>query len=173
MYGSYEDEYRNTEGRDLEVSVDRVLKDDDAKKKARRFGGRTLAIGAVIVVLIAATAGVAVWLRQNNQETIPSDMTSAPIVLSTLRQRNTVDDCWMALYDSVYDMTNYNHPGPQALVAAYCGSDATAEYGTVHPEVYMRTIEHLYVGVYESIEDGNHPIGKCDYFDVYRALFVY
>ncbi|GAX24057.1 hypothetical protein FisN_26Lh134 [Fistulifera solaris] len=169
MYGSYEDEYRYTEGRDLEVSVDRVLKDDDddddddEKRDVRWFGGRLLAIGAVIVVLIAATTGVAVWLRQSkNQETNPSDMISAPISLSTLRQRNTVDDCWMALYGNVYDMTQYNHPGPQALVMTHCGSDATAEYGAAHPEVYIRTIEHLYVGVYESIQDGNQPIGASD-----------
>ncbi|GAX18832.1 hypothetical protein FisN_26Hh134 [Fistulifera solaris] len=148
MYGSYEDEYRNTEGRDLDVSVDRVLKDDDddEPRKVRRIGGRFLAIGAVVIILMAATVGVAVWLRQSNQETIPTG--NAPIALSTLNQRNTVDDCWIAFYGNVYDMTQYNHPGPQALVTAYCGSDATAEYAAVHPEVYMRTIEHLYIGVY-------------------------
>jgi cytochrome b involved in lipid metabolism len=107
MYNSADYEFQNTEGRDLEVSVDRVLKDDNKQRKARWFSGHFLAIGAVIVVLIAATVGVAVWLRRNNQETIPSGMTDGPIALSTLSQRNTVDDCWIAFYGNVYDMTQY------------------------------------------------------------------
>ena len=157
-----EEEFRDMEGIDLDVSVDRVLKDnnndDNEQNKQERlawFSGCALSFGFAIIAVTAATVGIAVWLRNDSSPSaiVPTGIDSSEyssIPSSTLRQRNRVDDCWMALYGNVYNVTNYNHPGPQNWIRSYCGSDATAEYAAVHPEVYIRTIEHLHVGVYES-----------------------
>lgn len=188
MYNSGRDdeEFEDMEGIDLDVSVDRVLKyNDDADNNSNnnnnnntrderlaRFARRALLWGLAIVALIAATVGIAAWLRQENKQTVPSSISpsfddDAKVPTSTLSHRNNVNDCWMVLYGNVYNMTSYNHPGPQQWITANCGSDATAEYTAAHPEVYMRTIEHLYVGVYESngglSEDltGNASVGEC------------
>lgn len=157
---SYEDDFQDDdmEESELQVSLDRVLKDDERIEEKEHlvwFGWRAIMLGLTLVAIIAASVGVAVWFRQENATNIPtsSSMTltdDLTIPSSSLRERNAIDNCWVAFYGNVYNLTNYNHPGPQQWITDRCGSDATAEYAAAHPEVYMRTIEHLYVGVYQT-----------------------
>jgi len=57
-----------------------------------------------------------------------------PVFLKELQKHNSKTDCWVALYDKVYDFTVYAgvHPGGEKAVLDLCGTDGTAEYDSVH-----------------------------------------
>mmetsp|Transcript_9101 Transcript_9101/g.14570 ORF Transcript_9101/g.14570 Transcript_9101/m.14570 type:complete len:356 (+) Transcript_9101:124-1191(+) len=44
------------------------------------------------------------------------------VSLELLARHNTMDDCWIAYYDSVYDLTDYVHPSPpgNSVIAMAC-----------------------------------------------------
>lgn len=45
---------------------------------------------------------------------------------------NQFEDCWLIIAGKVYDLTTYlgEHPGGSAVVAAYCGREATQAFDT-------------------------------------------
>ncbi len=48
--------------------------------------------------------------------------------LDELAKHGTEHDCWMAIEGKVYDFSSYipKHPTAPAIIAAWCGRDATA-----------------------------------------------
>ena len=48
---------------------------------------------------------------------------------------STSSDCWVIIFDVVYDLTNYlnRHPGGPSIIASKCGTDATSSYSVFHP----------------------------------------
>ena len=67
-----------------------------------------------------------------------------PILLSTdVAQHARREDCWMILYDLVFDLTEYIeiHPGGNRLITNECGRDATDIYElfTRHNEALLET----------------------------------
>ncbi len=61
------------------------------------------------------------------QTTVATEFT-----LSDVAKHKTPSDCWMAISNSVYNVTNYvdMHPGGADIVLMYCGKDATQAYNT-------------------------------------------
>lgn len=41
---------------------------------------------------------------------------------------NSVDDCWTVIDGNIYDLTDFNHTGPQSVIAPLCGSDGTEDF---------------------------------------------
>lgn len=61
------------------------------------------------------------------------EATSTPQdLISQLPNHNTSSDCWMVISGHLYDLTSYfgQHPGGDALLAKYCGADATNAFAT-------------------------------------------
>ncbi len=72
---------------------------------------------------------------------------------SELEQHASLDDCWMAIEGTVYDLTDYipKHPTPPSLMAPWCGRDATEGmrtkgYGRDHSEAAWARLETYRIG---------------------------
>src|SRR3954468_23235639 len=55
--------------------------------------------------------------------------------LSSVAKHTSADDCWVILYNTVYDVTEFlpSHPGGTKIILKLAGQDATSEYDPVHP----------------------------------------
>nr|CAD2146588.1 unnamed protein product [Meloidogyne enterolobii] len=93
--------------------------------------------------------GLLDWIRLSNA----SRMTSHPLVASVdyieLSKHCSEHDCWILLFDTVYDVTRYLefHPGgiPQLMRAA--GSDATELFNELHRWVnYKSMLKNCVIG---------------------------
>lgn len=56
--------------------------------------------------------------------------TASGITLAEVAQRNSQDECWVAIDGSVYDLTGWirQHPGGRAAILSLCGTDGTAQF---------------------------------------------
>ncbi|XP_043470450.1 nitrate reductase [NADH]-like [Leptopilina heterotoma] len=72
-----------------------------------------------------------------------------PISLDEVAWHDTTDDCWIVVYDYVYDCTDFvkNHPGGQDIILEYAGRDATLAFiGTGHSKVAKQNLERYLIG---------------------------
>lgn len=53
--------------------------------------------------------------------------------MDKVSSHNTAEDCYMVLYNQVFDFTEYAdiHPGGEKWITDYCGIDATTEFESV------------------------------------------
>ncbi|KAH3661350.1 hypothetical protein OGAPHI_006757 [Ogataea philodendri] len=58
-----------------------------------------------------------------------------------LQKHNKVEDCWIAINENVYDVTQFiqNHPGGVAQIFRYAGKDATKGFLSMHPLQHIET----------------------------------
>ncbi|EFN87907.1 Cytochrome b5 [Harpegnathos saltator] len=71
------------------------------------------------------------------------------IDLDEVAWHDTVDNCWLVIYDYVYDCTDFfkSHPGGQDVLLEYAGRDATFAFiGTGHSAVARTTLERYIIG---------------------------
>ena len=73
------------------------------------------------------------------------------ISLDELMIHNTPDDAWIAVYDSVYDITNYIedgiHPGGEDVLLEYLGYDATMAFRSVgHSKAALKILYSYKIG---------------------------
>ncbi|XP_076634487.1 uncharacterized protein LOC143348300 isoform X2 [Colletes latitarsis] len=71
------------------------------------------------------------------------------ISLDEVAWHDTADNCWVVIYDFVYDCTDFlkNHPGGLDVILEYAGRDATLAFiGTGHSRVAKRSLERLLIG---------------------------
>lgn len=71
------------------------------------------------------------------------------INLAEVAWHDTLDDCWLVIYDYVYDCTEFlkSHPGGQDILVEYAGRDATLAFiGTGHSAVARATLERYKIG---------------------------
>ena len=64
-------------------------------------------------------------------------------------KHNKENDCWVILFDKVYDVTNFmaDHPGGKDAIMLFAGKDATEEFDMLHqPSVLKKFGAQLYVG---------------------------
>lgn len=109
----------------LQVECDDVLKDksddDDAREQIRRFK----------------------LSREKSRDELPT------IDLDEVAWHDTSDNCWIVIYDYVYDCTEFlkNHPGGHDVLLEYAGRDATLAFiGTGHSAVARKTLERYIIG---------------------------
>lgn len=74
--------------------------------------------------------------------------------LQDIARHNRPDDCWMAIAGQVYDFSQFipQHPAPPAIMAAWCGKDATEGmktkgYGNDHSPTAWKMAEAYRIGV--------------------------
>lgn len=71
------------------------------------------------------------------------------INLAEVAWHDTPDDCWLVIYDYVYDCTEFlkSHPGGQDILVEYAGRDATLAFiGTGHSAAARATLERYKIG---------------------------
>ena len=59
------------------------------------------------------------------------------------------DDCWMVIYDQVYDVTNFlnTHPGGDYVMLEYAGRDATIAFRSAHHESTEAALKPYLIGI--------------------------
>ncbi|KYN44069.1 Cytochrome b5 [Trachymyrmex septentrionalis] len=71
------------------------------------------------------------------------------INLAEVAWHDTPDDCWLVIYDYVYDCTEFldSHPGGQDILLEHAGRDATLAFvSTGHSAVASTTLERYKIG---------------------------
>lgn len=71
------------------------------------------------------------------------------IHLDEVAWHDASNDCWLVIYDYVYDCTEFlkNHPGGQDILLEYAGRDATLAFvGTGHSAVARITLDQYKIG---------------------------
>lgn len=80
------------------------------------------------------------------------------ITLSEVSYHDSYDDCWIVLYDRVYDITSFlrMHPGGHDVLVENAGRDATIAFlNAGHSAMALKSLK-LY-------EIGELPISECIY----------
>lgn len=84
-------------------------------------------------------------IRQKDEET-GLDIYS----LSEVSQHETFDDCWIVVFDKVYDVTSFllEHPGGEEVMLENAGRDATLAFRAVgHSALAVRALDEYLVGI--------------------------
>jgi len=87
----------------------------------------------------------------------PKTSTAKMISYEELSKHNTINDCWIAVREKVYNVTSWipDHPGGSDFIVFNGGRDATQLFEAYHPvRVYGRLTKH-YVGELEP--SSTHP----------------
>lgn len=73
----------------------------------------------------------------------------AEIPLSVVAQHDEYSDCWIVIYDRVYDVTQFlrDHPGGEDIIMEHAGRDATlAFHGTGHSRSAIEQMSDYLIG---------------------------
>ncbi|KAG8038693.1 hypothetical protein G9C98_000248 [Cotesia typhae] len=71
------------------------------------------------------------------------------ITLEELSWHDTIDDCWIAIYDYVYDCTEFiiKHPGGGDVLCEYAGRDGTIPFiSTGHSKSAVNLLDKYLIG---------------------------
>ncbi|XP_022914316.1 cytochrome b5-like [Onthophagus taurus] len=69
--------------------------------------------------------------------------------LKEVASHDDIDDCWVIIYDRVYDLTDFimEHPGGWEVLIENAGKDATIAFrGTGHSKSAVEMLEKYYIG---------------------------
>ncbi|KAG7746252.1 hypothetical protein KL912_004512 [Ogataea haglerorum] len=63
------------------------------------------------------------------------------VTFEELQKHNRSDDCWIAINQNVYDVTEFmkTHPGGVSRILRYAGNDATKGFHSMHHPQYLET----------------------------------
>jgi cytochrome b involved in lipid metabolism len=108
----------------------------------------TLIFWLIIVSFWAARS----WLSVSDDATHHNPMTIYS--LNDVAEHNQQEDCWMAIYGQVYDLTTYlpQHPTALPLILPSCGTEASHAYETKnrsrpHSDVADELLKNYQIGV--------------------------
>ncbi|XP_055917993.1 uncharacterized protein LOC129950174 [Eupeodes corollae] len=80
----------------------------------------------------------------------PLDVSELPeISLQEVSNHDDINDCWIVLYDRVYDVTKFlfSHPGGEDVILDHAGRDATlAFHGTGHSKHATNMLRDYLIG---------------------------
>ncbi len=67
---------------------------------------------------------------------------------SELAKYSTEDECWVSIYDHVYDLTTFagEHPAGAESIHNLCGQDGTEAFESVHNKGMMEDFEEVLIG---------------------------
>jgi cytochrome b involved in lipid metabolism len=114
-----------------------------------------------ILVLGTLALGLVAYVHHHQRGTVRVGVSSTtPIPPSELSRHNADDDCWIVIYENVYDVTEYaqHHPNPR-FITFHCGLDVTALYESVHDTPMLKIIQRRRVGIYHG-DDLNATISE-------------
>lgn len=77
-------------------------------------------------------------------------MTSQTISMQEVAKHNTYDDCWIVIYDKVYNVTSFlsQHPGGISIIADHAGKLMTEMFETIHSKAMLATLpKECFIGI--------------------------
>ncbi|XP_050304948.1 uncharacterized protein LOC126742344 [Anthonomus grandis grandis] len=69
--------------------------------------------------------------------------------LEEVSWHDTRNDCWVVIYDRVYDITNFieEHPGGSDILLEHAGRDGSIAFkGSGHSDHALRTLDKYFIG---------------------------
>ncbi|CAB9511741.1 Acyl-lipid (9-3)-desaturase [Seminavis robusta] len=86
---------------------------------------------------------------QQQPQTAPPNTNGALVSVQEMRSHNSVDDCWVAYFGEVFDVTEYapQHPAGASLVTSNCGHDDTESYSLFHDYSELESIRQYFKGM--------------------------
>lgn len=68
--------------------------------------------------------------------------------LSEVAMHSTLDDCWLIMFDKVYDVTEFvfEHPGGDFILLEYAGCDATQAFIASHGSSAYKMLDKYLIG---------------------------
>nr|CAD7451830.1 unnamed protein product [Timema tahoe] len=84
-----------------------------------------------------------------------AESTDKIVTLDQVAWHDNSTDCWVVLYDRVYDITNflYQHPGGEEILLEYAGRDATFAFrGIGHSAAMLKALDPHLVGILPKYE---------------------
>jgi len=71
------------------------------------------------------------------------------VTFSELGEHNTPDDCWVAIHDIVYDLTDFadEHPAGPMSIHVLAGTNGTDAFAAVHNAGILDDFDELRIGV--------------------------
>ncbi|XP_049867592.1 uncharacterized protein LOC126367857 [Pectinophora gossypiella] len=85
------------------------------------------------------------WAR----EPAAPDSKDRVITLAEVGLHDSMNDCWVVIYDRVYDITNFfnEHPGGADIMLEYAGQDAsTAFRSSGHSRIATKALDRFLIG---------------------------
>ncbi|ENN76258.1 cytochrome b5 [Dendroctonus ponderosae] len=76
-------------------------------------------------------------------------LANKPISLQEVSWHDTFNDCWIVIYDRVYDITDFlnEHPGGEDILVEHAGRDATVAFrGSGHSAQAIKALDKYLIG---------------------------
>ncbi|XP_074597496.1 uncharacterized protein LOC141852390 [Brevipalpus obovatus] len=122
--------------------------------------------------LSSSSSGVSASASLTSSSSIPSTLSSLPeYTLEQVSEHCTVDDCWIVIFDKVYDVTNFLHihPGGDYVICEHGGRDATVSFqNTLHTKDAYDLMKKYCIGMLVK-EQRLYTTRPEDYSDEYRG----
>lgn len=112
---------------------------------------QSLRLGPLTATGKAASGDVLLVPAVEKTSKVKAELQSVPeITLEEVAHHDSFDDCWIVIYDRVYDVTHFlrEHPGGDDVIMDHAGRDATiAFHGTGHSRHAIEQMRHFLIGV--------------------------
>lgn len=121
-------------------------------------------------------------LNNNNDHSLASARNQSPpppkdwqleqkYTLSEVQQHASLDDCWMVIFDKVYNITDfvYEHPGGDYILLEYAGRDATHPFlSSRHGSSAYKMLDKYWIGIL--VDEELYYSNNSSYCSVYSNL---
>ncbi|XP_065072579.1 acyl-lipid (8-3)-desaturase B-like [Ochlerotatus camptorhynchus] len=138
------------------VVVD-VHKTDEVKTASLVNGQQSANFFQLAMTALRLTAATTTTIPSNDRNNNNLRLRKQ-ITLDEVAYHDTMNDCWIVLYDRVYDITNFLelHPGGHDVLLEHAGRDATIAFtGAGHSKAAFASLK-MY-------EIGELPLHECMY----------
>ena len=117
--------------------------------------------------------------QQRSTSAGPNQQKGAPVAwqleqkytLNQVQAHSSLDDCWMVIFDKVYDITNfvYEHPGGDFILLEYAGRDATHPFlSSRHGSLAYKMLDKYWIGIL--VDEELYYSNNSSYCSVYSSL---
>ncbi|KAH8409460.1 hypothetical protein KR222_005907 [Zaprionus bogoriensis] len=111
---------------------------------------QSLRIGPLASAGKPSAGDVLIMPAMEKSKAAKAELKAVPeITLEQVAQHDSFDDCWIVIYDRVYDVTSFlrEHPGGDDVIMDHAGRDATiAFHGTGHSRHAVEQMRHFLIG---------------------------
>lgn len=91
--------------------------------------------------------------------------------LNEIQQHSSLDDCWMVIFDKVYNITDFvfEHPGGDFILLEYAGRDATHAFlSSRHGSSAYKMLDNYWIGIL--VDEELYYSNNSSYCSVYSNL---
>lgn len=91
--------------------------------------------------------------------------------LNEIQQHNLLEDCWMVIFDKVYNITEFvnEHPGGDFILLEYAGRDATHPFlSSRHGSSAYKMLDRYWIGIL--VDEELYYSNNSSYCSVYSNL---